>query len=85
MYFFGGIDVEYLFHMLSGITIHIEKRDVFFYYDKKDLDKNHVFMLNPILLLGKFYIHKCKWSERIPNIYHFKADMKIYFETLQGL
>jgi len=36
------------------------------------------FMLNLILLLGKFYIHnKCKWSKRIPNIYHFKADMKI--------
>lgn len=57
----------------------------FFYYDKKDIDKSHSFVLNLILLLGKFYIHKCKWSERIPNIYHLKADMKIYFETLKGL
>jgi len=30
MYVFFLIDVEYLFNMLSGIKITIEKRDVFF-------------------------------------------------------
>lgn len=62
----------------------IKKRDVIF-YDKNDTDKNLFFMLNLIIVLSKFYTHKCKWSERTPNITHFKADIKIYFETLQEL
>lgn len=40
-------------------------------------------MLNVLILLGQCYIHK--WSERMPNISHFKADIKIYFETIQEL
>lgn len=81
---FFWVDIKCLFNTLSGIKINIEKIDVI-YYDKKDIDKSHIFMLNLIILLGKFYIHKCKWFESIPNITHFMADIKIYFETLQGL
>ncbi len=81
---FFWIDVEYLFTRLSGSKINIRKRDVIFYFDEKDMDKSHIFMLN-LILLGKFYIHKCKWSKRKPSISHFKVDLRIYFETLQGL
>lgn len=71
--------------MLSGTKINIKKRDAIFYYDKNDIEKSHAFILNLLILLGKFYIHKCKWIERIPNISHFKAELKIYFGTLQRL
>ena len=49
------------------------------------MDQSHVFFLNLFILYGKFYIHKCKWSERKPNIHKFKNEMKMYFETLIGL
>lgn len=69
--------------MLFG-NEHREKR-LYFLLWKKNIEKSHIFILNLIILLGKFCIHKYKWSQRKPNITHFKTDMKIYFETLQGL
>ncbi len=41
---------------------------LYFILIKKDMDKSHIFMLNLLILLGNFYIHKCKWSERKPSI-----------------
>lgn len=79
------IDIECLFGLLSGSKINISKRDVIFFCDKKDMDNSHNFMLNLLILLGKYYIHKCKWSEIKPSISHFKIDLRNYFETLQGL
>ncbi len=53
---FFWIDVEYLFTRLSGSKINIRKQDVIFEFDKKDTDKSHIFMLNLLILLGKFYM-----------------------------
>ncbi len=48
---FFWIDVEYLFTRLSGSKINIRKRDVIFYFNKKDMDKSQIFMLNLLILL----------------------------------
>ena len=65
------IDVEDVFHVLCGSRIKLQSRDIIFYYKGNDLDKYHVFILNLLILFGKFYIHKCKWSERKLNIHQF--------------
>ncbi len=31
--------------------------------------------------MGKFDIHKMKWSDFKPNISHFKNDFKLYCDT----
>ena len=73
------------FYVLCGSRIKLQNRDKMFYYESNDLVKCHVFNFNLLIVFGKCYIHKCKWSERKPNIHQLKSDIKLYFETLKGL
>lgn len=61
------------------------RKEIIFFIMAKSYRRVIFFILNLIILLGKFYINKYKWSQRKPNITHFNTDMKIYFENLQGL
>lgn len=78
-------EVEHLFESLCGVGINLGKRDIFFYYFENNLDKKYVFLLNFLILYGKYYIHCCKWSKRKPNIVQFKGILKYYFKTIQNL
>lgn len=82
---FFWIDIENLFELFCGEKIKIQKKDVFFFHEENYFLKGHIFFLNLIILYGKFYIHKCKWTRTKPNITQFKVQMKSYFETLKGL
>jgi len=42
-------------------------------------------MINVIITMGKFLIHKCKWTKCKPTINHFKNDCKVYLESLKVL
>lgn len=67
--------MSYIALMSSGSNKSLSKSDVIFYYGKKNVNRNHIFMLN-LIILGTFYIHKCKWSETMLNTSHFKANSK---------
>jgi len=40
------------------------------------------FLCNLIILLAKYFIHKCKTMKVTPNFSHFQEDVKIYIRTL---
>ena len=46
---------------------------------------NEVSTINVIITMGKFLIHKCKWTKCKPTINHFKNDCKVYLESLKVL
>ncbi len=50
--------------------------------DKKE-DKNMDFLLNVFLILGKFFIPKCRRLEIQPLLVIFKKELKLYCRSVE--
>ena len=56
---FFWLEVEHIFNMSYRKKIYLRKKDVIFYYEKSDIENERNF-----ILLGKYFIHKCKWTKK---------------------
>jgi len=55
-----------------------------FFGDSMKVDPFHSkFVLNLLLFLAKFYIHKCKFSKKTPSFFIFKKDIDMYLNSLK--
>ncbi len=52
-----------------------------FYVKDKNLF-NASFCINLLLFIGKFYVHKCKYTKCKPHFDIFKQDLKLYLNTI---
>lgn len=52
------------------------------YFRNSDIDKDVVYLIQLLIILGTFHIHKCKWSNSKPNFFHFINEFKQYGTTL---
>ncbi len=75
--------LEDLFEILTGIKINLKIKDIILTYHGKKLKDKELFLLNLFLLLGKYYIHKCKWIPKKPYFHEFKIETKYYMQLLQ--
>lgn len=48
-------------------------------------DKKVSYVINNVLLLLKFYIHKCKFFKIPPKLVVFKEEFKVYLETVRRM
>lgn len=46
-------------------------------------DTNNIYIINLILLLAKFHIHKCKFSGKKPCFILFKKEMELYIDSIR--
>ena len=46
-------------------------------------DKNLDFVLNTLMLLGKFFIHKCRYFKLIPCMNHWRNELKLFSKSLK--
>lgn len=53
-------------------------------YGTGALHKKKTYFLNLLVLLTKFYIHKCKFSNQKPFFYILLTEMQYYFETVSN-
>lgn len=60
-------------------------QNVLFGFVKNDApaDKEY-FLINLILILAKFYIHKCKFAKVKPLFYVFMKELKLYFKSISS-
>lgn len=68
------IDVEfslYMEHVLVGFNNVKHKIDQYY-------------IINLIIMLAKFYIHKCKVKKSIPLFMAFEIEIKMYMQTILG-
>ena len=65
----------------SNLQIKLEAKDVLLYYDNKERKIKH--LINLIVLLAKFHIHKAKFSKGRPFFSVFKIDFKNYIECIK--
>ena len=62
---------------------HLYYKNVIFgfhYYNHKD--NTAFFLINMLLLLAKFHIHKCKFLNRKPELFVLKKELEQYMRTI---
>ncbi len=67
----------------SNFILHFE--NVVFGYFIQDNVNNKAFVINLFVLLVKFHIHRCKFSNRKPCFTVFYKELESYFCTIQRL
>ncbi len=68
--------------VLSNFILHFE--NVVFGYFIQDNVNNKAFVINLLVLLVKFHIHRCKFSNRKPCFTVFYKELESYFCTIQS-
>ncbi len=68
--------------ILFNFILHFE--NVVFGYFIQDNVNNEAFVINLFILLVKFHIHKCKFSNRKPCFTVFYKELESYFCTIQS-
>ncbi len=68
-----GTKVSRLFALSKNVTIFGILKE----------DKNMDFLLNVFLILGKFFIHKCRRLEIQPLLVIFKKELKLYCRSVE--
>ena len=62
-------------------NVIIECKEVITYFEHEEYKVE--FIINLLILLGKFHIHKCRVTKSIPNIISFQCDLKEYLKSLK--
>ncbi len=79
------IDLKGLLCTYLCMKVYLSEKDVFFYFNRERLPPNVTFIVNLCLIMGKYHIHKQKWTKGKLNFLLFQIDMKHYIELLLGL
>ncbi len=76
-------DLSRYFQQKSGHNLDITCKDVFIYYESKIISVN--FMVNLLILYGKFHIHKSKRCNSKPCFKAFMAEFLMFIDSLNAL
>ncbi len=76
-----------MFETLSALDLKQRAQNdqcMFFGYSF-NLDRSHCkFIINLLLFLAKFYIHKCTFSKKTPYFFIFRKDLDVYVNSLRN-
>ncbi len=61
-------------------SLQLSGFDVIMYFGDHGFDKDKAYFIQ--LLMGKFHIHKMKWSGSKPNFSHFISNFNLYCKAL---
>lgn len=67
---------------MLDISLQLSGFDVIIYFGDHGFDKDKAYFIQLLILMGKFHIHKMKWSGSKPNFSHFINDFKLYCKVL---
>ena len=70
-------------HVFQPVNLHysLSLKDVICYYCNSE-DSNIDFLLNFLILHGKYFIHKQFFAKTLPNFTHFLAELKLHLKSL---
>ncbi len=72
------IDVELFIKKMLDISLQLSGFNVIIYFGDHGFDKVKSYLIQLLILIRKFHIHKLKWSGSKPNFSHFINDFKLY-------
>ncbi len=58
------------------------KADKMIYVDDYGIEKDKAYIIQLLVIMGKFHIHKMKWSGGKPNVFYFINEFKQYCNTV---
>ncbi len=75
-------DVQHYIRTITGQVMLLQEKGIFIYFEE-NLDDSTVFLVQLILMLGKFHIHKKKWTDANPNADLFVLELQQYVATIK--
>ncbi|OON94404.1 MAG: hypothetical protein ATN33_00310 [Epulopiscium sp. Nele67-Bin001] len=79
-------DFQVDLHKHFGKNISLKECDVLLIFKNPNFSKNEQYIINLLIILAKFYIHKIKYLKKLPSYSTFKkSDLDIYFKTISNL
>ena len=78
-------DVQNYINRKTGQRILLKGKDIFICFEEQLREKGLNFFVQLVLLLGKFHIHKKKWTDSKPSFNHFLIEMEQYYTTVNRL
>lgn len=57
---------------------------VFCFYKCSKKEEKVFFLINLLIILAKFFIHKCKYSSKKSNFIHFLKDVEHYIQLIDS-
>lgn len=78
-------DVETFIKNNIQQDISVTFKDIIFgHFDSDSNNNKSCFVINLIYFLGKFYIHKCKFTNNKPIFLVFRKEFKMYLNTISS-
>ncbi len=68
--------------MWSYFSLQLSGFYVIIYLGDHGFDKDKAYFKQLLILMGKYHIHKMKWSGSKPDFSHFINDFKLYCKVL---
>ncbi len=75
-------DVQHYLRTMTRRTILLQEKDILILF-KRNLDDDTTLFVRLILMLGKFHIHKKKWTNSKPNTDVFLLELQQYAATIK--
>merc|ERR1712131_17668 len=75
--------IEDYFKLKTKMSLHLGAKDILFYFENES--SNIRFIVNLIILIAKFHIHKAKFSKSLPSFVKFQIEFKKYCETIEKI
>ncbi len=75
------VDVENFNTRKCNTAVKLGESDIMIYVDDYGIEKDKVYIIQLLVIMGKFHIHKMKWSGGKPNVFYFINEFKQYCNT----
>lgn len=79
------VDVQNFIERKTGQSLYLQEKDVLLYFEVINLEKDLIFFVQLVLFLGKFHIHKRKWTDSKPLFHLFLQELSHYSTTINDL
>lgn len=79
------VDMENFIRRKTNIIFMLNNFDICMYYSNEINNNNFILLVQLLIILGKFHIHKKKWSGSKPNFSHFLQEIKDYCTSLENI
>lgn len=76
------LDMDHLIKKIFNITLQLRGFDIMIHFNDHGIEKDKAYIIQLLILMGKFHIHKMKWSDSNPNFSYFKNYFKLYCSVL---
>uniref|UniRef100_A0A8C6S964 Reverse transcriptase domain-containing protein n=1 Tax=Neogobius melanostomus TaxID=47308 RepID=A0A8C6S964_9GOBI len=77
------LHIQQLIQNKTGYMISLQESDILFYFDNPNIPNDLSLLIQTIIHLAKYHIHKTKWAQTKPNGLHLINELNQYLKTIK--